>query len=167
MLTYAFQKVTRKNELTWTAICFICLSSLEIKTKKMMREMMVMTTTTMPQNSPVLAWLQSTLYCWCLDNRGYCGDKYCTIIPQKRPLLAWLQSTLYCWCLDNWGYCGDKDNNATEETSVGMAAVHTVLLVPTDNRGYCGDKDNNATEESSVGMAAVHTVLLVPRQQSL
>ncbi len=31
-------------------------------------------------------------------------------------------------------YCGDKDNNATEETSVGMAAVHTVLLVPRQQR---------------------------------
>jgi hypothetical protein len=102
MLTDSISKSDNdKNDLTWTAICFICLSSLEMKTKKMMREMIVMTTTT---------------------------------IPQKRPVLAWLQSTLYCWCLDNRGYCGDKHNNATEETSVGMAAVHTVLLVPRQQR---------------------------------
>jgi hypothetical protein len=90
-----------------------------------------------------------------------------TTIPQKRPMLAWLQSTLYCWCLDNRGYCGNKDNNTTEETSVGMAAVHTVLLVPRQQRLLLGEKDNNTTEKTSVGMAAVHTVLLVPRQQRL
>jgi hypothetical protein len=94
-----------------------------------------------------------------IDNRGYCDDNdnnateepsvgmaavntvllmprqqrllvTRTTMPQKRPVLAWLQSTLYCWCLDKRGNCGDNDNNATEETSVGMAAVHTVLLVP-------------------------------------
>ncbi len=90
-----------------------------------------------------------------------------TTMPQKSPVLAWLQSTLYCWCLDNRCYCDDKDNNTTEETSVGMAAVHTVLLVPRQQRLLRGDKDNNTSEETSVGMAEVHTVLLVPRQQML
>ncbi len=84
----------------------------------------------MPQKTPVLAWLQSILYCWCLDNRGYCGDKD-NNATEKHTLL---QSILYCWCLDNRGYCGDKDNNATENTSVGIAAVHTVLLVPRQQR---------------------------------
>jgi hypothetical protein len=30
--------------------------------------------------------------------------------------------------------CDDNDNNTTEETSVGMAAVHTVLLMPRQQR---------------------------------
>ncbi len=35
---------------------------------------------------------------------------------------------------DERDYGDDNNNNATEETSVGMAAVHTVLLVPRQQR---------------------------------
>ena len=64
MSTATLVRLYRNNseiDATWAAMFCIWGSELEMNTKKMMREMMMITRIRIPQNIPVFAWLQSTL----------------------------------------------------------------------------------------------------------